>query len=39
MESELLLEGLDGAQISNETLDFLLDIIRQSGNPEIDKNF
>ena len=38
MGAELLLEGLDGTYISNETMSFLLDMMRQSGNPVIDKN-
>ena len=37
MGAEMFLEGLDGAYLSNETLSFLLDLMRQSGNIEIDK--
>ena len=38
MGAELFFEGIDGAFISNETLNFLLDMIRQSGNIRIDKS-
>ena len=39
MGAELLLQSLDEAAISNETLSFILDMMRQTGNPGIDKNF
>jgi hypothetical protein len=37
MGAEMFLEDMDGAYLSNETLSFLLDLMRQSGNIEIDK--
>ena len=37
MGAELLIEGLDGAYVSNETLTFHLDICKQSGSHYFDK--
>ena len=36
MGGEFLFEGLDGAEISDKTLEFLIDVQRQSGSPTFD---
>ena len=36
MGVDYLFEGLDGAEVSDETLEFLIDVQRQSGSPIFD---